>query len=242
MMFDLSICIIIKDEGEYLPEWLDWHIMQGAEHFYIYDNGSKIPVGQCIPEQYRCLCTVNYAPDMAQMDAYSHCLAEHKNETKWIAFIDTDEFIRILDGRSIQDLLRDIPNEVDAVALPWIVYGANGQRDKTDMPVRERFRTAVDTYPRYLPQSKCIVRAQRVRTMSAHWPADRSRLLHVVNARGDDVRSAVDPKLHTDIAVVDHYFTRSLEEWTEKIARGSCDPYSSRRYDMFFLINPDMRE
>lgn len=241
-MFDLSICIIIKDEGEYLPEWLDWHITQGVEHFYIYDNGSKIPVGQCIPEQYRCLCTVNYAPDMTQMDAYSHCLAEHKNETKWIAFIDTDEFIRIRDNRQIQELLREIPDEADAIALPWVVYGADGQIHKSNAPVRERFRTVVNTYPRYLPSAKCIVRTQRVYDMSAHWPVSHGRLLRVVNARGDHIKDPIDPELRTDMAVIDHYFTRSLEEWSEKIARGSCDPTSSRAYGMFFQINPDMRD
>ena len=242
MMFDLSICLIIKDEGEYLPEWLDWHIAQGIEHFYIYDNGSVPPVEQFIPERYRSFCTVYYAPEMTQMDAYNHCLAGHRTETNWIAFIDTDEFIRVLDHRPVQELLHDIPDEADAIALPWVVYGADGQIHKSDAPVRERFRTIVNTYPRYLPSAKCIVRTQRVYDMSAHWPVSHGRLLYVVNARGKHIRGPVDPALYTDVAVIDHYFTRSLEEWKEKINRGSCDPLSQRKFDMFYIINPDMKK
>lgn len=241
-MFDCSICLIIKDEGKYLSEWLDWHIAQGIEHFYIYDNGSVPPVEQFIPERCRSFCTVYYTTEMTQMDAYNHCLAEHRTETNWIAFIDTDEFIRVLDHRPVQELLHDIPDEADAVALPWAVYGADGQIHKSDAPVRERFRTIVNTYPRYLPSAKCIVRTQHVYDMSAHWPVSHGRLLYVVNARGKHIRGPVDPALYTDVAVIDHYFTRSLEEWEEKINRGSCDPLSQRKFDMFYIINPDMRE
>lgn len=39
--FNYSICLIIRDENEYLKEWLEWHINQGVEHFYIYDHDSK---------------------------------------------------------------------------------------------------------------------------------------------------------------------------------------------------------
>lgn len=43
-----SICLIIRDESEYLKEWLEWHIGQGIQHFYIYDHGSKQPVSEFI--------------------------------------------------------------------------------------------------------------------------------------------------------------------------------------------------
>ena len=37
----LAICAIAKDEGPYLKEWIEWHLKNGVEKFYIYDNGSK---------------------------------------------------------------------------------------------------------------------------------------------------------------------------------------------------------
>lgn len=36
----LAICAISKDEGPYLKEWVEWHLKQGVEKFYIYDNES----------------------------------------------------------------------------------------------------------------------------------------------------------------------------------------------------------
>lgn len=44
----------------------------------------------------------------------------------------------------------------------------------------------------------------------------------------------------TDLICVDHYYTKSYEEWLNKIKRGSCDPYYSRKYDEFFEYNPEM--
>jgi hypothetical protein len=38
----IAICLIIKDENEYLQEWMDYHRKVGVSHFYIYDNNSKL--------------------------------------------------------------------------------------------------------------------------------------------------------------------------------------------------------
>lgn len=40
-----SICLLAKDENEYINEWLNWHInVCKFDHIYIYDNESKIPL------------------------------------------------------------------------------------------------------------------------------------------------------------------------------------------------------
>ena len=37
----MSIACIIKNEGPYLREWLEYHKLIGVEHFYVYDNESS---------------------------------------------------------------------------------------------------------------------------------------------------------------------------------------------------------
>ena len=39
-LHDLAIVAIMKNEGHYLKEWLDYHLPAGVDHFYIYDNDS----------------------------------------------------------------------------------------------------------------------------------------------------------------------------------------------------------
>ena len=42
---------------------------------------------------------------------------------------------------------------------------------------------------------------------------------------------------------VDHYFTRSYEEWLEKRARGNVESnILGEKYNEFFLYNPEMEE
>lgn len=37
-----SICLLAKDENEYINEWLNWHInVCKFDHIYIYDNEIK---------------------------------------------------------------------------------------------------------------------------------------------------------------------------------------------------------
>ena len=39
-LYDLTITAIFKNEGHYLKEWLDYHLLAGVEHFYLYNNDS----------------------------------------------------------------------------------------------------------------------------------------------------------------------------------------------------------
>ena len=39
---------------------------------------------------------------------------------------------------------------------------------------------------------------------------------------------------------VNHYVTRSFEEWFEKIKRGTCDPNFKRKFNLYFLYNPEL--
>lgn len=241
--YQVAACLLIKDEGRYLPEWLAWHVGQGLEHFYIYDNGSAVPVIESVPAEYTDKVTVvDFPPPRAhtQMDAYADCLARFGGETEWMAFLDADEFFRVVDGSTLREFLADYP-EADAVLAKWVVYDANGQMEDTGGPVRERFPRTTDLYPYGMPQCKSIVRAGRVATMGAHGPIATQHSLWVVNEDHERVRQG-GGELPSNKIVVDHYFTRSYAEWKEKMARGSCDPGYVRDDGWFLRMNPDLAE
>ena len=39
-LYDLAVVAIMKNAGPYIKEWLDYHLLAGVEHFFIYDNDS----------------------------------------------------------------------------------------------------------------------------------------------------------------------------------------------------------
>lgn len=243
---EVAICLLIKDENRYLEEWLDWHVAAGFDHFFIYDNGSKVPIDRSIPDRYRDRCTViDWSGEYRniQAEAYEHCLANYGDRCEWLAFIDTDEFIRVIDGTDIHAFMADYDLD-DALVMRWLVYNASGQLYRDNRPQRERFTETTDRYPRKYPSVKCFIRPDRFRRMLAHWPVvekDHRRPITIVAENHLRVRGPSDLAITAEKIVVDHYFTRSWEEWVEKAERGSCCPMSVRKYERWFdLLNPGL--
>ena len=39
--YELAIVAILKNEAPYIKEWIDYHLLAGVDHFYLYDNESE---------------------------------------------------------------------------------------------------------------------------------------------------------------------------------------------------------
>lgn len=239
--YGLSAVLLVRDESEYLPEWLEWHLGQGVEHFYIYDDSRESSVLDALGE-YAPYCTVRDAVRHRyhlQFEAYMDALRRFGGEAEWMAFIDTDEFLRSVDGTPVTGLLDSMPESVAAVLCPWVVYNANGQMQKGTGPVRERFTQTVP-WIGGMPDWKSIVRPRLVTSMAAHSPIKMADGAVMADANGDTVEGGYD--LPADRLVVDHYYTKSYEEWLERLAKGSCDPFSARKAEWFVELNPELAE
>lgn len=239
--FNSAICLLIKDENDYINEWLEWHIGVGFEHFYIYDNGSKIPILESVKSEYIPFCTVvdfSGPHENTQLECYNDALNRYRDCTKWLAFIDTDEFIRTINGENINSFLTRFECH-DGLYLRWIIYNANGLMVKDDRPQRERFTRVSDCIPSK-PFGKSIIQPAKVRVMGTHFPTGRIGEYDIVDSNGQLMRTACSEFSKEEIAVIDHYFTRSYEEWLEKAKRGSCDPRCIRLYDEFYQFNPEL--
>jgi len=246
-LYECAICLIIRDENEYLKEWFEWHIGQGVQHFYIYDHGSVEPVAdfvQSLDSYISDRVTVidhSGSHANAQHEAYNGCLKRFGHETRWLGFIDSDEMVRIKDGKKLPDFLAEF-TDYAGLFMPWVVYNANGQKDKTGAPCRERF-TREAPKEMWLDIGKVFVQPSLMHYMMIHngIPAEG---FAVVDALGEPFEEASisKPGVSGERICVDHYYTKSHQEWLEKISRGACDPNYSRRYDEFFHYNPDLVE
>lgn len=176
-----------------------------------------------------------------QIEAYTDCIKKHKYETKWMAFIDADEFIRPLNNENINDFLKDYENYM-GIYIEWLVYNANGLIKKDiSIPVRERFKQLCDYTLIATTRGKSIVQPRKITGMSAHFPITSYNKSTMVDSDFNkvDLRKKYDCPL--DKIVIDHYFTKSYEEWCEKINKGSCCPLTTRKLEDFFILNPDLK-
>lgn len=134
--YKLSICAIFQDEAPYLKEWIEYHLLVGVEHFYLYNNDSqdkfrpilKPYIAQGIVELIDWPSKEkggNWMPD--QRRAYNQCISGSIHKTKWLALIDVDEFLVPVDKNTVPEYLAEFderPN-VGGVKINWQLFGSS---------------------------------------------------------------------------------------------------------------------
>jgi hypothetical protein len=108
--YRLSICSIFKNEAKFLKEWIEYHQLAGVDHFYLYNLGSQDHSLMVLnPYIKRGIVTLvdwnDFFDDQdvdevchwalgTQVAAYEHAIRTRgERETKWLAFINIDEFL-----------------------------------------------------------------------------------------------------------------------------------------------------
>ncbi len=123
--YNLSICAVFKNEERYLREWIEYHRLIGVDHFYLYDNCSKDrSIDILIPYIREGLVTLIHWPDRipeenvsewalsTQLPAYEN-VAKYRglNATKWLAFIDVDEYLVPVEANTVLEILEKYEND-----------------------------------------------------------------------------------------------------------------------------------
>ncbi len=111
-LHDLSVVAILKNEGPYLKEWLDYHLLAGVDHFYLYDNESPDNQAEVAAPYVKAgLVDYFFTPGKAaQMFTHYNSVKRFKFFSRYIAIIDGDEFIypRLTGGGDYRRRRRDL--------------------------------------------------------------------------------------------------------------------------------------
>jgi hypothetical protein len=138
--YELSLCAIFRNEAPYLREWIEFHKIQGVEHFYLYNNNSTDHfldvLRPFIDSHDVTLIDWPYTYERGktrdwwaiQTSAYEDCIARFTRETVWIAVIDLDEFLFCPDGTDLRTFL-DPYREYGALCVNWLMFGTSGVED-----------------------------------------------------------------------------------------------------------------
>ena len=238
--YDLAIVAILKNEGHYLKEWLDYHLLAGVDHFYLFDNDSSDDYNAIIaPYVAANLVTSVYFPGgSAQYAAYNLAIIDHRFSCRYAAFIDLDEFLLPKDTTdsvtaTLDDVLKNFP-DASGLAVNWQLFGSNGQETADySRGVLERFtrRAPVDwvvpiphrDIPGGNAQVKTIANPRRIFAFgSSHFP-NYFEGNYSVNERGDRIDSYCNNPVTAERLVINHYNVKSREEHVAKVLRGRAD-------------------
>lgn len=240
--YNVAICAIFKNEGPYLKEWLEFNHIIGVEHFYLYNNNSKDNY-QTVLQPYidnGLVTLIQWPYNQKQMECYMSCIEDYSKETKWLGFIDIDEFIVPKSTDSIYEFLKQFEKKAGSVNIYWKIFGTSGRLDR-DLSglVCEDFFVC---WPKYMDLGKCFYNT----SFGFDRNSKHSKQLHHkfwANYKGIDIpplnvyghvcvgnRNVVDSN---DFPIqINHYFTKSYKEYAMKRAKG----------DVYFTINPHDEE
>ncbi len=206
--YELAACVIVKNEARFLAEWLEYHLLIGVEHFYIYDNDSADDIGAQL-SVYADVVTRLHWPLTSdqQRAAYQHFFRTFRHQARWVAFIDADEFIAFR-GADLRAYLRSQSAE-NGIMAQWVLFGTSGHRARPAGLVIENYTQCHARSPN--PNIKTICRPTEVREADIVSP-------HRFPYR--DERPGFAAPL--DVIAVYHYITRSLEDLLDKVSRGDA--------------------
>ncbi len=212
-MHYMSICATIKNEALYLDEWIQFHIKQGIDHFYLYDNDSDDNTYD-IAKSYGSMTTVRKVTGLAiQRSVYDSFITTHRDKTTWSIFIDVDEFLYPVEHGL--NFVRTFNTKydltgIDGLAVNWLLYGSNGHLEYSPEPVVKRFTRRAEEVN---PHVKSIMRMSNVISTYDNVHAYRT------TGRVFDENFIVLPHqycLHYDgtcnVFAINHYVTKSENE------------------------------
>jgi hypothetical protein len=225
--YEIAVMLRFKNEAPYLEEWLDFHEAVGVDHFYLYNNNSSDHFREVLaPFVARGLVTLHDWPKTpASPAADLHCIAHYRQEARWIAFIDADEFLLPLGEKGLKEILRGF-EDVPGLAVNWVYFGSNGHLERPEGGVVRNFTRRSALGNRHV---KSIVNPRRVIKYGNphHWFYSGAEM--PVNTSRKRVLGTFSEPPVTDVLRINHYYCKSKEEFMAKAAMKSwADKEGSR--------------
>lgn len=239
--YNVSICGIFKNEGLYLKEWIEFHKIVGVDHFYMYNNNSDDNFREILAPYIEegTVTLVEWPKNQAQMEAYHDCVSQFASETKWLGFIDIDEFVVPKSTTNIYDFLKKFEKNRPAVLIYWKMFGSSGKMNRDLKSLVTEDLTVC--WSKYSNMGKCFLNTKyKIDTSSKNaglhhllWSKAKKIALPPVNLFGKVAFRSLNRASKKDFPIqINHYFSKTYEEYRLKKAKG----------DVYFKINPHDEE
>ena len=231
---DVAVCVVGRQENRYAREWVEHYKKIGVKKMFVYDNrhGDEERLQDVLQDYIDAglveLTDVHDRTDM-QCRCFDDCYKKHGNEYAWIGFFDFDELLHLKGKQKIQTVMKRY-EAGDVVLVNWRIMTDNGLVHYDDRPMAKRFTTPmpIDKCVKYdRPENehvKSIVRGgiDGLKFYVVHNPhCPTEPRLHCINPSGETVRQGAFAPIDHNVMWLDHYFTKTAEEWAEvKLSRG----------------------
>lgn len=233
--YGLSIVAIMKDFEDGIEEWIEYYLMLGVSHFYIYDNESndifKEKIDKYIAKGF---VTYNFiSGKRVQIQAYNHAICNYKYETEYMAFIDDDEFIVPIEDKLLPDVIKEIIEknknkllqsgfQIGGIGVNWRLYGTAFYRKRQKGLVIENYKYRAKANEKLNKMVKTICNPRTVKRFdigNPHGCVYKDGYC-CINERGIVIPIGECEDNSCNIIRINHYRSKSEEEIMEKFKRG----------------------
>ena len=240
-LYDLAIVAIMKGEEHYVKEWLDYHLLAGVDHFYIYDNDST-PDFKKILQPYidaNIVSYIHYPGKARQFEAYNDAFKRVRFECRYMAIVDGDEFIFPKSKSTITEIVDEVlsknPNAA-SLSPNWRFFGSNGlEKADYNIGVLDRFTKRAKNVDRH---TKTIANPRKIDFFQNSHYAIYFSGCYAANENGKFFAGPFNEEQTAEKICIHHYHTKSYEEYVAKRARGDVIAFTGDKYgDGLFKVN-----
>ena len=227
----MSVVSILKNEAPYIVEWIEYHLLVGVSRFYLYDNESEDNVYELLkPYIDNGIVIYQYVEGKCmQIPVYNDAIFNYKNETEWMAIIDLDEYIVPISTNNINDILKKF-SQYSGLGVNSIMFDSNGYVKKPDLLTTEAYTRR----RKNLKSDNCVVKSI-VRPKDVAYN-DNPHFCYmkpgkkIVGSDFKEVCGGCAQDCNIDVIRLNHYHTRSLEEYDIKTKKGFADQLNRRKF------------
>lgn len=211
--YNLVMCTMVKNVDEFLPDWIEYHIYQGVDHVFLYDNekqNKSTLIGTVQKYIERGVVTVipwSHEPTVlktyleVQIAHENDCVWRLKHNAKWIIKIDVDEYLQPMQSRDtkIVDVLQAIhPSKIASLHVQNWFFGRPKKSAASEETIFER-NTWRPRWPtaQNIGRDKNIIHPLNVHYFKIHgvkvggdsWSLDPYKEMRLVHYRMDNTRT-----------------------------------------------------
>lgn len=245
-----AICCQIKNERRFIEEWCEYHLNLGFDDIYLYEDYGSESHKDLIDKydnvhlnSIKDVGVQNHNSCVTQNQLYKKLLCDFKKEGiyDWVAFIDIDEFIMLDEGYNLEKLVSEY-EDYAGIWLAWKMYNACGHIERPKGGVLENY-----TYPLNEKSWMCLDSSNGKYLI---WNKKSIVNLHKANTWFNihEIKGGCDINYSQNIhapkvfkkAWINHYFTKSWEDYCDRMQRRGNMRNDLRTFDQFFIQNPEL--
>ena len=247
----VCICTIGKEENRYIREFVEYYKNLGVDKIFLYDNNKKNgehfedSINDYIDKEF--VKVFNWRGiKKPHFKAINDCYLRYNTQYDWLIFYDIDEYIHLKNYKNIKFFLNQKKfNKCKKIYLNWVMHTDNDHKFYRNLSLFKRFpKIEKDALfkNQFSQKVKTIIRGN----ISNFVIANNSHTTHIITEsvsafNGFGKKINLDKEfylLNSDYKYyyIDHFYTKSLEEFVKKIKRGSAVKGKNARFILFRII------